>query len=200
MNPYEVLGVGDNVTEEQLRKIYIDLARKFHPDTARSEEERVEKEKRFKEITYAYGLLKGKLKETMSTKDKGEKKGLDVDLIKKRAQIFIKNGDFNSAIGMLKVLDEDDYDTNMLLGLAFFKKKRHHRAVEYFKKAIELNPWKAYPYVYMGEVYSEIDLKKSAMHYYREALKIDPNNSMALRGIEKLNKSRFSIKSLFKKG
>ncbi len=200
MNPYEVLGVSDNVSEEQLREIFINLAKKFHPDTATTEEERREKERRFKEITYAYGLLKGKLEKPLYMDEKEKNKGLDVSLIKKKAHVFIKNGDFNSAIDILKVLDENDYEVNMLLGLALFKKKKYHRAVEHFKKAIEINPWKADPYAYLGEVYSEINLKKSAMHYYKEALKIDPNNTMALNGIEKLSKVKFSIKSLFKKG
>ena len=200
MNPYEVLGVNYDVTEEQLREVFITLAKKFHPDTANSEEEKREKEQRFKEITLAYNLLKGSLGESFDGNEQESKKRNDVDIIKKKAHVFIDNGDYNSAIDILKSLDEYDYEVNMLMGLALFKKKRYHEAVRYFKKAIELNSWKAEAYAYLGETYLAIKLKKSAIHYFKEALKIDPNNSIASKGLSKLNRDRFSIKSLFKKG
>ncbi len=200
MNPYEVLGVNYYVTEEQLREAFITLAKKFHPDTANSEEEKREKEKRFKEITLAYNLLKGSLGKSFDRDEQESKKGNDIGIIKKKAHVFIDNGDYNSAIDILKSLDEYDYEVNMLMGLALFKKKRYHEAVRHFKKAIELNPWKSEAYSYLGETYLSIKLRKSAIHYFKEALKIDPNNSIASKGLSKLNRDRFSIKSLFKKG
>ncbi len=200
MNPYEVLGIDYNISEEQLREAFIVLAKKFHPDTACSDEDRKEKEQRFKEIALAYNLLKGNLGRNLDKDEKENKKRNDVNVIKKKAHVFINNGDYNSAIDILKSIDEDDYEVNMLMGLALFKKKRYHGAVRHFKKAIELNPWKSEAYAYLGETYLTVKLKKSAIHYFKEALKIDPNDTVASKGIEKLNRDGFSIKSLFKKG
>ncbi|MBF0546171.1 MAG: DnaJ domain-containing protein [Candidatus Riflebacteria bacterium] len=50
---YKVLGVSENATPEEIRKVYKELARKYHPDTNKSHGS----EERFKEISEAYELL-----------------------------------------------------------------------------------------------------------------------------------------------
>lgn len=50
---YEVLGVSPNATDEQIRRRFRELARKYHPDVNRSPDA----EHRFKEITEAYRVL-----------------------------------------------------------------------------------------------------------------------------------------------
>ena len=206
MNPYEILGVEVGSSEERLREAFLELARRYHPDTATSEEDRVKKENLFKEITRAYDILKRKNVKANNNKDnrfEESKKESSVDdegIIKKKAHIYIHNGDYNSAINILNTLDVMDYEANMLMGIALFKKGRYHTSLNFFKKAIEINPWKAESYAYLGEVYFSIGLKKSAGHYYREALSIDASNAIALKGLEKLDQGKFSLKSFFKKG
>ena len=51
---YEVLGVSKDVTEEELKKVYRQLARKYHPDLHPDDPTAEEK---FKEITEAYEVL-----------------------------------------------------------------------------------------------------------------------------------------------
>ena len=52
---YETLGVARNATEDDLKKAYRNLARKFHPDL--HPEKKAEMEAKFKEINEAYGVL-----------------------------------------------------------------------------------------------------------------------------------------------
>lgn len=56
---YEVLGVGKDVKEEELKKAYKKMAVKYHPDrhAGKSDEERKEAEERFKEGAEAYDVL-----------------------------------------------------------------------------------------------------------------------------------------------
>ncbi|MDP8247464.1 MAG: molecular chaperone DnaJ [Candidatus Tritonobacter lacicola] len=56
---YEILGVDKNATQEQIKKAYRSLAKKYHPDKTRGDK-RVEE--KFKEIGEAYNLLKDKKK------------------------------------------------------------------------------------------------------------------------------------------
>lgn len=51
---YEVLGVGKNATDAELKKAYRELAKKYHPDTNSGN---AEAEAKFKEASEAYGVL-----------------------------------------------------------------------------------------------------------------------------------------------
>lgn len=53
-NPYKILGVSRNTTQDQIKKAYRDLARKHHPDMNKGDKRSEEK---FKEIQHAYETL-----------------------------------------------------------------------------------------------------------------------------------------------
>ena len=59
--PYEVLGVGPNVSAEELKQAYKKLVSKYHPDKVAhlGEEFKALAEERFKEIQEAYQQVKG---------------------------------------------------------------------------------------------------------------------------------------------
>ncbi len=52
---YHILGVNKGATEDEIKKAYRNLARKYHPDL--HPEKRAEMEAKFKEINEAYGVL-----------------------------------------------------------------------------------------------------------------------------------------------
>jgi molecular chaperone DnaJ len=56
---YEILGVKKSATEEELKKAYRDLAKKYHPDKNKGNKDA---ENRFKEISEAYAVLSDKEK------------------------------------------------------------------------------------------------------------------------------------------
>jgi len=53
MDYYEILGVGKNATQDEIKKAYRKLALKWHPDKNKSKEA----ESKFKEINKAYEVL-----------------------------------------------------------------------------------------------------------------------------------------------
>ena len=50
MNPYAVLGIGENSNKEQIKEAYLNLARQHHPDRGGDAN-------KFKEATDAYDIL-----------------------------------------------------------------------------------------------------------------------------------------------
>lgn len=53
-NPYTVLGVSENASEEEIKKAYRTLSRKYHPDANINNPNKAQAEEKFKEIQQAY--------------------------------------------------------------------------------------------------------------------------------------------------
>ena len=54
MNPYSVLGVSPSATEEEIKKAYRALSRKYHPDANINNPNKEQAEEKFKEVQQAY--------------------------------------------------------------------------------------------------------------------------------------------------
>ena len=83
-NFYEILGVSENATQNEIKKAYRELAVKYHPDKfANSEEkERRDAEEKFKEISEAYSTLSDpskKEKYDLSINGSGNYNGVDYE-------------------------------------------------------------------------------------------------------------------------
>ncbi len=63
MTHYDVLGVSKNATQEEIRKAYLKLVKKYHPDLNKDNQKYAEK--KTKEINNAYDVLSDKVKREM---------------------------------------------------------------------------------------------------------------------------------------
>ena len=57
MNPYKVLGVSENATDEEVKKAYRALSRRYHPDANINNPNKAQAEEKFKEVQQAYELI-----------------------------------------------------------------------------------------------------------------------------------------------
>lgn len=56
-NPYQVLGVSPSASDEEIKKAYRSLSRKYHPDANVNNPNRAQAEEQFKEVQQAYDQI-----------------------------------------------------------------------------------------------------------------------------------------------
>jgi molecular chaperone DnaJ len=56
-SPYDVLGVSPDASEEEIKKAYRNLSRKYHPDANVNNPNKAQAEERFKEVQQAYKTI-----------------------------------------------------------------------------------------------------------------------------------------------
>ncbi len=60
-SPYDILGVSSNASEDEIKKAYRKLSRKYHPDANVNNPNREQAEEKFKEVQQAYdAIINGK--------------------------------------------------------------------------------------------------------------------------------------------
>ena len=57
MDPYKVLGVSSNATDDEIKKAYRTLSRKYHPDANVGNPNQAAYEEKFKEVQQAYSAI-----------------------------------------------------------------------------------------------------------------------------------------------
>ncbi len=195
----ELLEVEEKTDSETIKKNYYRLAKEFHPDRYFSSTDPSVKIKLtaiFDAITKAYNILKDDRKRdeyfASLLGPKQDEGVLDVNV--RAAEQFregvadFKKGDFWSAIDKFK------WATKMAtknatywsyLSLAYSKVPgRVKEAEEALLTAMKLDPYNAELHSHLGLVYMKAGLKKRAHAAFQKALKIDPKNEKAKKGLE----------------
>ena len=56
-DPYQILGISRNATEEEIKKAYRNLSRKYHPDANVNNPNKEQAEEKFKQVQQAYDQI-----------------------------------------------------------------------------------------------------------------------------------------------
>jgi ribosomal protein S12 methylthiotransferase accessory factor len=98
-------------------------------------------------------------------------------------------GEYRQALEILlegEKLDSRRTDIHNLKGFCHFKLKEHERAIEDFKKVIELDPSSAIDYANIAANYRQMGEKQKAIRYYQLALTLDDTILFAREHLQEL--------------
>ena len=194
----ELLEVDESSDSEKIKKNYYRLAKEYHPDrhlTFTDPDTKMKLTAIFDAITKAYSTLKDDTVRTEyyqsivspKTETVHQENMRAEDQFKKGITEF-KAGNFWGAIDHFKwaiKLNPEHAGYLSYLSLAYSKVPgKLKEAEEVLHQAIKLEPFNADLHANLGLIYIKAGLKKRAHTSFQKALKIDPNQDKARKGLE----------------
>jgi len=198
MTMMELLEVDEKADSDALRKSYYRLTKEFHPDRHFSSDDYSTKMKLtaiFDALTKAYNTLSDEQKRgayIASLRSRKQEEGADAEA---RAAEQHREGIAEFKKGNYRAATEKFTRATQLapknavylsyLSLAYSKVPEHGKeAEEALLAALKIEPFNAEFHSHLGLVYMKAGLKKKAHSSFQKALRIDPGNERAKKGLE----------------
>ncbi|MBI5100542.1 MAG: DUF4388 domain-containing protein [Nitrospirae bacterium] len=198
LSPSELLDIDEKSDAEAIAKNYYRLAKEFHPDrffSLRDDTVKAKLSAIFDAITKAYNLLKDDsgraayfAKPPVAAKPgRPEDPGKADERFKKGIESF-KKGDYPGSVDHFRAASEFDpanavYWSYLSLALSKIPGKLKD-SYEALKTALALDPFNPDFHANLGLINLKAGMKKRAADCFRRALKIDPSNDKAARGLQ----------------
>ncbi len=214
-NYYQILGLGKDASEEDIKKAYFLLARKFHPDRfgrSLSPPHRALVEEVFDSITKAYRTLTSpELKQNYDAKAPAATGVSGRDVLKKadhkfrQAKTLFSQGRYEDSIIVLEEVTRMNRTKGayfLLLAMSESKIPSMRRKAETdFLKAIELEPWNPECYVGLGMLYRQEGMTLKATKLFHKALEYDGDHEIARKELDALSggEKKAGLKGFFSK-
>lgn len=197
LSPDELLEIAEGSDAETIKKNYYRLSKEYHPDRYFSSPDPLLKEKLtviFDALTRAYTLLKDDQERRRYFNSLGKVKKQEDFIVLTAEEQFkrgvgeYKKGNFwgasDSFKWAIKLAPENAmYWSYLSLSLSKIP-NRLKDAEEALLQAIKLEPNNAEHYVNLGLIYVRAGMKRRASSQFEKALKLDPDNVEAKRGLQ----------------
>ncbi len=215
---YELFNLKNTVIFNEIKDVYYQYAKKFHPDRFGDAPDLELREKAnfvFARINKAFEVLSNEEKQReYDTNGYKEIQNMDkvsenliekANLFYRKAKTLYSQKRFWEASSLLEEAVRNDASKAsyfLLLGLSQSNIPNLRRVAEKnFQKVVEMEPWNAEPLVALGLLFLSEKLDKRAENFFRKALAIDPDHELARNKIAELtlgNKKQ-SLFSVFQK-
>lgn len=146
-DPYQVLGVPSTATDEEVKKAYRNLARKYHPDNYHDNPLADLAQERMKEINEAYETIQSQRKGNSGTGSGysqsytyGYQQGYSGSAAMQRVRMAIQRGELNLADELLNAQSDHDAEWNFLKGVICMRRGWMDEAKRYYQTAVQMEP------------------------------------------------------------
>ncbi len=147
-DPYEVLGVSPNASDDEIKKAYRELAKKYHPDNYADSPLADLAEQKMKEVNEAYDMInnmrqKGKgTGSAGSTGTSGAYGGSASSSQFYSVRVYIQRNMINEAEQVLNNTPEGNRTAEWyyLMGMCAFRRGWNEEAYNYFQTACNMDP------------------------------------------------------------
>ncbi|PJI07706.1 MULTISPECIES: J domain-containing protein [Clostridium] len=139
-NPYKVLGVNENASQDEIKRAYRELVKKYHPDKYVNNPLKNLAEEKMREINEAYDYLtKNSQNSTYSNSGSSyANNNSSADYYSIRNDL--NRGDVSSAERKLNSINSQDAEWFFLMGNVYARKGWYDNALNYIQKACNMNP------------------------------------------------------------
>ena len=144
-NPYEVLGVSETATDEEIKTAYRNLAKKYHPDNYNDSPLADLAEEKMKEINEAYDMICDMRRNGSSSYSSTGTYGTDSSYTRTSypdVRQYIMSGRLDDALVLLNGVPEGNRNAEwyFLMGLIYSRKGWNDQAYNYFQRAYQMEP------------------------------------------------------------
>ncbi len=145
-DPYSVLGVSQNASDDEVKKAYRELARKYHPDNYQNNPLADLAEEKMKEINEAYDTITKQRAGGYTGSSSGSYGGYQRsgyasgNAAYVRIRNLINAGDLNQAEQMLYEVGQKDGEWYFLSGSIAYRKGWMDEAMQNYTRAVQMDP------------------------------------------------------------
>lgn len=152
-DPYQVLGVPSTASDEEVKKAYRNLARKYHPDNYHDNPLADLAQERMKEINEAYEEIQTQRKRDASGGSYGAGSSAGYNPYGagyggyqsytgpyQRVRAAIQQGNLNLAEELLNAVKDHDAEWNFLKGVLCTRRGWMDEAKRYYQTAVQMDP------------------------------------------------------------
>ena len=155
-DPYSVLGISPNASDEEVKKAYRELARKYHPDNYHDNPLADLAQEKMKDINEAYdaitkqragtgGYSSGQYRSSGSGSYSGSYSGSGYSGSGEFAEVrnALNRGDIARAEQLLDNSTNRNAEWNFLMGSVYYRKGWYDEAHDFYRRAVNMDPGNA---------------------------------------------------------